>query len=103
MQTVTMTGFVNIYRNGWFHRAGKPHNMDRHTGDIYATYEEAVADIDPPSHWIATVPVQWEDVEKVLPNPADSVPTSLRDSRAAYAAAIAEGRDPWAKREEVTL
>lgn len=101
MNTVTMKGYLNIYRNGFFHRAGKPGNMDRQSGDIYETYEEAIAHIDPPSHYIDTVPLTWQDVEVVRKNPADSVPISIRDSRKAYEKAIAEGRDPWAKEEPV--
>lgn len=98
--SVLKHGFVNIYRNGWFHREGKPGNMDRHTGDIYDSYAEAVGDIDPPSHYIATVGISWLDVEDVQPNPADSVPVPLSVSRKAYAAAMAEGRDPFSREEE---
>lgn len=54
-------GWVNIYRSGFFHTAGKPGAYDRHPGDIYATEEAAFADIQPASHYIATVPVEWEE------------------------------------------
>ncbi len=79
-------GFINIYRAGWFHREGKPGNIDRHAGDIYLDYEEALKNIDPPSHYIATVPVEWEDEEVLAVNPADSIPTPLGVSRKAHAA-----------------
>lgn len=79
--SVVKHGFVNIYRSGWFHREGKPLTLDRHTGDIYDSYEQAIKDIDPPSHYIATVGISWVDPENVKPNPADSVPTPLSVSR----------------------
>lgn len=81
--SVLKHGFVNIYRAGWFHRAGKPGNLDRHTGDIYDTYEKALASIDPPSHYVATVGISWVDTEDVQPNPDDSVPVPIRESRKA--------------------
>jgi hypothetical protein len=79
-------GFMNIYRSGYFHREGKPDTMNRHAGDIYDSREQAVKDINPPSHYIATVPVQWDDPEDVVPNSPDSVPVSLSVSRRKYAA-----------------
>lgn len=79
--SVMKHGFVNIYRAGWFHRKGKPGNLDRHTGDIYDTREEALDHIDPPSHYIATVGISWVDPEDVKPNPPDSVPVPIRESR----------------------
>lgn len=82
MKHVLKHGFVNIYRSGWFHRMGKPLTLDRHTGDIYDTLEQAMQEIDPPSHYIATIGISWVDVEDVQPNPADSVPVGLAISRA---------------------
>jgi hypothetical protein len=75
-------GFINIYRSGWYHREGKPGNLDRHGGDVYDTMDQALQDIDPPSHYIATIGITWVDVEDVKPNPADSVPVGLAISRA---------------------
>ncbi len=76
------TCYMNIYRSGWFHREGKPNTLDRHAGDLYDSREQAMADIDPPSHYIATVPVQWTDPDDgVAANPADSVPIPLSVSR----------------------
>ena len=77
----TKTCYMNIYRSGWFHREGKPNTLDRHAGDLYDSREQALADIDPPSHYIATVPVQWEDPEDIVANPAASVPVALSVSR----------------------
>lgn len=74
-------GFVNIYRSGFYHRMGKPNLLDRHTGDIYDTREEAIKQIDPPSHYIGTTGISWVDVEDVQSNPADSVPVPLSVSR----------------------
>lgn len=59
------TGWINIYRSGFFHTAGKPGAYDRHPGDIYATECAARADISPASHYIATVPISWQ--EAVVP------------------------------------
>lgn len=88
--SVPMKGFINIYRCGWFHREGKPGNIDRHAGDIYLDEDEALRNIDPPSHYICTIPVEWVDVENVAVNPPDSVPVSLSASRKAHAAKYAE-------------
>lgn len=74
-------GFMNIYRSGHFHRIGKANAYNRHPGDIYALYSDAVADIDFSAGYISTVPVSWEDPEDVQPNPADSQPVPLSKTR----------------------
>jgi hypothetical protein len=79
------TGFLNIYRSGWFHREGKPGMFDRHPGDIYGTEAAALADIEPKSHYIATVPVSWEDPQDVKINAADSTPVPINVSRKQFA------------------
>lgn len=77
--------WMNVYRAGWFHRAGKANNVDIHAGDFYVTREQAVADIDPPSHYIATVPFAFTGpVQRA--NPVDSIPTPLSASRRMHAA-----------------
>lgn len=43
---VLRTGYVNIYRSGFFHRIGKPGCYDRHPGDIYETQEAAINDVE---------------------------------------------------------
>lgn len=87
---VIMTGYMNVYRAGWFHRENKPNGFDRHAGDFYATRELAMADIDPPSHYIDTVEVQWEDYEVVTTNASDAIPVPLGVSRKAYKALYEE-------------
>lgn len=77
-------GWMNIYRSGHFHREGKPNTYDRHAGDIYASREEALAQIDPPSHYIDTVAFGWMDEEDIQVNPPESVPVSLSASRKAF-------------------
>lgn len=85
MASFTKTVYMNIYKSGWFHRAGKPLTLDRHAGDLYDSYAQAIADIEPASHYIATVPVVYEDVEDIKANPADSVPIPLNVSRRLFA------------------
>jgi hypothetical protein len=58
---VKVQGWMNIYRSGFFHTPGKPGAYDRHPGDLYATEEAARADIFPRTHYIATVPCEWEE------------------------------------------
>ena len=74
-------GFINIYRSGHFHRVGKPGMYDRHPGDIYATYEQAVADIDPKHLYITTIPVVWYEANEPHCNATTSTPVPLKDSR----------------------
>lgn len=81
MHHVVKHGFVNIYRSGWFHRKGKPNTLDRHTGDIYDSLEQAIKEINPASHYIATVGISWVDEENVQPNPPDSVPVPISETR----------------------
>jgi hypothetical protein len=85
------TFWMNIYRAGHFHRAGKPTCVDRHAGDFYETREAAMAEISPRSHYITTVPFTYVDSEDVRANAADSVPTPLSVSRA-MSRAIEEAR-----------
>lgn len=89
-QVATQQLWMNLYRAGYFHREGKPGCVDIHPGDCYASREEAMADIEPRSHYVATVPFEWTG-PVVRPNPADSVPTPLSASRR-MAAAIEEAR-----------
>jgi hypothetical protein len=70
-------GFLNVYRSGHFHRAEKPTAFNRHAGDFYATFEDAFADIDPVSHYIDTVAVEWEDEEGLCANCQSSIPVPL--------------------------
>jgi hypothetical protein len=83
-------GYMNIYRSGYFHREGKPGALDRHAGDIYTEYDVAISEIDPPSHYIATIPITWDDPENVVVNPSDSVPVSLSVSRKRFVQQLEE-------------
>lgn len=76
-----VTGWMNIYRAGYYHRAGKPNMYDRHPGDCYPTRELAVADIDPPHLYVATVRVTWWEERQPHTNAANSVPVPVAYSR----------------------
>lgn len=78
------SGYMNIYRSGYFHRKGKPGNIDRHGGDLYDDKTTAEKHIFPRSHFIATVPVTWDDPEDCVVNPPSSVPVPLSASRARF-------------------
>lgn len=64
-----VTGFINIYTSGFYHSPGKPGAYDRHPGDIYATEGAALDDVHPRSHYVATVPVEWDEVTVPTVNP----------------------------------
>jgi hypothetical protein len=81
-----MTGYMNIYRSGWFHRMGKPNTYDRHAGDVYATEKEAKQNIEPRSHYIDTVQVSWYEPSTLQLNDPWSEPTPLSHSRKQEAA-----------------
>lgn len=91
-QGFTKVMWMNVYRSGFFHREGKPLTVDRHAGDFYETREQAIADIEPRSHYIATVPFVYVDDQDVTANPADSIPTPLAASRRMYPA-LAEAQE----------
>lgn len=75
------TGYINVYRSGFFHRVGKPTAFDRHGGDIYPDLTTALQNVEPYTHYIDTVPVQWNDQEECRPNMPDSIPVPLRETR----------------------
>lgn len=68
------TGYVNLYRSGFYHRAGKPHTFNLHPGDIYSTRSTAFADRDPRAPYVTTVRIEWEGDEIFPVNPEGSVP-----------------------------
>lgn len=78
---VRVTGWMNIYRSGYYHRAGKPNMYDRHPGDLYPTRAAALAEIQPKHLYVSTVPVSWW--EDYLPhvNSASSAPVPVVASR----------------------
>lgn len=69
MTLETHRGYLNIYRSGVWHSCGKPGAFDRHGGDLYPTPQAAEAAISPRSHFIATVVVEWYELDGVVPNP----------------------------------
>lgn len=74
--------YMNLYKSGWFHRCGKPLTLDRHAGDCYTSRAQALADIDPPSHYITTVAVLYRDPDNTLRcNGADSQPVPIAVTR----------------------
>lgn len=64
----TKHGWINIYQSGYWHPAGKPGAFNRHAGDIYPSLAEAIANIDPVSHYVDTVNVVWNDKHDVKVN-----------------------------------
>lgn len=79
-----VTGYMNVYRSGWFHRQGKPGAFDRHAGDIYPTMAAAMENIEPRSHYLATTSVTWWEDSLVQANSQDSNPVSLATTRRPY-------------------
>lgn len=76
-------GWMNIYKSGYFHRAGKPGMYDRHPGDLYPTRESALADVDPrAAHlYMTTVKVVWYEDRPPHVNCVNSVPVPVAESR----------------------
>lgn len=72
--------YMNLYRQGWYHRAGKPGTLSIHPGDMYPTRSLALADIDHAAPYIGTVEVNLGD-QDFLVYPSRSEPTPLRESR----------------------
>lgn len=77
-----ITGYMNVYKSGYFHRQNKPGALDRHAGDFYPTVDAAKADIEPASHYVATVgPFEWWEDEAIQPNPPTAKPIPLSLTR----------------------
>lgn len=71
--------YINLYRSGYFHRKGKPHTLNMHGGDCYATEADAKRAIFPQSHYVATVPIMVAaDVELFEPNSVNSIPQPIQ-------------------------
>lgn len=75
--------FLNVYQSGYYHRRGKPNQYNCHPGDLYPTYDGAVADVDPnAAHlYLGTFEVNIPAALLGDCNPPDSVPTPLSVSR----------------------
>jgi hypothetical protein len=76
-----IVGWQNIYKSGYYHRAGKPGMYDRHPGDLYPTREAAEADVEPPEFYVATVKVVWYEDSVPHVNGVNSVPVPVVESR----------------------
>ncbi|WP_347220335.1 hypothetical protein [Chryseobacterium sp.] len=70
---------MNLYSQGHYHRAGKPGTLVVHPGDLYASREAAVADIDWRAPYVETISADTGWGYEAYP--ADSVPKPLRDTR----------------------
>jgi len=94
-----MLVYMNLYRQGWYHRAGKPGTLAFHPGDLYPTHSAAVEDIDHDAPFIATVPVDVPDDLGVdfSPYGVGSLPVPLRESRRAWENGIDYDPDPAAR------
>jgi hypothetical protein len=73
--------YQNVYRSGYYHRAGKPGQFDRHPGDLYPTRDAAEADVDPPWMYVDTVKVVWYEDAQPHVNCATSKPVPISESR----------------------
>jgi hypothetical protein len=72
---------MNVYRAGWWHRAGKPDTLNIHAGDFYVSIDAAIAAIDPIGHYVATVPfVMTADAALLKANSHASLPTPLAEN-----------------------
>lgn len=78
-----MVLWMNLYRQGWYHRAGKPGTMNVHPGDLYPSEAAAKADIDHLAPYIDTV--SFEVPAGLVPSlavyPQESEPTGLAKTR----------------------
>lgn len=88
-------GYMNLYHNGFYHRRGKPHDVNIHGGDLYLTEEAAKSQIEPAAGYIATVPVQFENNVPLQANPEDSTPVPLHRTRSMIQTSNADWLDRW--------
>lgn len=74
--------WMNLYAQGWYHRAGKPGTLNLHPGDLYPSEEAARADIDTEAPYLGTVAVTLPDnVVGVDSYGPESKPIALSHSR----------------------
>lgn len=50
-----MIFWMNLYRSGYYHRDGKPGTLPWHPGDVYASREAALDDVDHEAPYLGTV------------------------------------------------
>lgn len=88
------TVYINLYKQGYYHRAGKPSTVNIHPGDMYASREAAIADIDTDAPYVGTVPVLLGVIPfEVYPEMSD--PTPLRESRKWFANSTTQDMIEW--------
>ena len=75
---VSIIGYINVYRNGYYHRRGKPNAFDRQVGDIYPSLESALGEIAPGSRYIGTAEITWQEEATPSINPPESMLTSSK-------------------------
>jgi hypothetical protein len=83
-QFAEQTLWMNVYRAGWFHRADKPVTLNIHAGDFYASKDTALAAIDPPAAYVATVPFTYTGPIQ-RENAPDSIPQPISATRRLFA------------------
>ena len=76
--------WMNVYKVGVYHRAGKPEACDRHGGDIYASREIALRHIEYGSHYICTVAVPYIGEGEINFYPKDSQAVPLHSTRSQF-------------------
>jgi hypothetical protein len=68
MKDVLYLGWINIYRSGLYHVAGKPGAYDRHGGDIYPTKDLALKHMDDNQFYVTTISISWYDTGLLTSN-----------------------------------
>lgn len=71
------TLYINLYRSGFYHRAGKPNTTNLHGGDVYTSEVLAMENAEPDRGYITTVPFVADFPGTVLANPESSTPLPL--------------------------
>lgn len=69
---VNVTGYMNLYHSGFYHRRGKPGDINVHGGDVYLTRYEALAAVEVEAGYIATIVVQYVADAYPMSNAANS-------------------------------
>lgn len=76
-----VTGYMNLYHSGFYHRRDKPDgNINVHGGDVYLSARDAELAIEPRAGFITTVVFQYEAKDDPVPN-RNTFPLPLRETR----------------------
>lgn len=86
--------YINLYKQGFYHRAGKPGTMEVHPGDMYASREAAIADINHDAPYVGTFIVLL-GANEFGTYPEHSEPVSLRESRKWFAPSTTQDMIDW--------